>query len=205
VRAVLRPALALAGAAAVVLASSAAAAPVSGKTLTFKDPAGDNVSPSAASDITGVTWTTTGTKVGKKFVAKNLVLTLSLAAPPTSDGTTVYAIDANRTGCGNFYVNYMPGANVLDSFNYADCGGDPSDPTGGGTSFDGVPEVKGNNIVWTLPLKSLPGEVKVGSTFTALNAFTDFVDPALSIVGTSSTIGVALYDTASTEAGYTVG
>ena len=62
-------------------------------TLTFADPAGDNISPSAASDITGVTFTTTGTGKGKKYVAKNLVIIMKLGAAPTADGTTVYGLD----------------------------------------------------------------------------------------------------------------
>lgn len=42
-------------------------------------------------------------------------------------------------------------------------------------------------------------------TFSGLNAFTDFVDPATSIVGPHSLNGEALYDTASTDKSYKVG
>lgn len=200
-----RPLLAAAGVVAIALSSSALAASSGPKTVTFSDPAGDNVSPGAGSDITGVTWTTAGTGTGKKYVAKSLVLTLTLAAPPTADGTTLYAVDGTLAGCGDFYVNYMPGASLGDTFNYADCGGDPSDPTGSGTSFEASPEVKGNSIIWTLPLKSLPGNVKVGSSFSGLNALTDFVDPVTGIIGSYGLGGPAIEDTAATDAAYTVG
>lgn len=200
----IRPALALAAVLGVGLASAASAAG-GPSTLTFADKKGDNVSPSAASDITGVSWTTSGKNTGAKYVAKNLVLTLTLAAPPAADGMVVYGIDADLAGCGDFYVSYMPGAKLLDSFNYASCGGNPSDPTGDGTSFDGSPEVKGTSIIWTFPLKSLPGDVKAGSQFTAVNAYTDFVDPATSIFGPRSLTGEALYDTATTDKPYKVG
>jgi hypothetical protein len=200
-----RPALILVAAAAVGLAGAATAATAGPATVTFADPAGDNISPSGGQDITGVTWTTAGTGTGKKYVAKSLVLTLTLAAPPTTDGTTLYGIDAELGGCGDFYVNYMPGASLGETFNYASCGGDASDPTGGGTSFDAAPEVKGNSIIWTLPIKSLPGDVKIGSSFTGLNALTDFVDPVTGIVGSYGAGGPALEDTASTETSYVVG
>lgn len=200
-----RPVLVLAAAAAVGLAGAASAAPAGPATVTFTDPAGDNVSPGDGQDITGVTWTTAGTGKGKAYVVKSLVLTLTLAAPPTTDGTTLYAVDADLAGCGDFYVNYMPGAELGDTFNYASCGGDESDPTGGGTSFDAVPEVKGNSIVWTLPIKSLPGDVKVGSSFTGLNALTDFVDPVTGIFGSYGAGGPALEDTATTDKSFVVG
>ena len=203
-RRMFRPALLAAGLAGVVLASGASAATGPTK-LTFADPAGDNVSPSGASDITGVTFTTSGSGKGKAYTPKSLVLTLSLAKPPSSDGMVVYAIDMNLPGCGDVYVSYMPGANLLDSFNFASCGGDGSDPTGDGSSFDAVPEVKGSSIVWTIPFKTLPAPVKRGTQLTELNAYTDFVDPATSIVGPYSTVGVALYDTAETDSAYTVG
>jgi hypothetical protein len=201
-----RPALAAAALAAVAVCGTASAASYGPKTVSFSDPAGDNVSPSSASDITGVTWTTAGKGTGKSYVPKYLVVTLKLAAPPSADGSTVYGVDSQLAGCGEFYLQYMPGARLLDSFNYADCGGDPSDPTtNGGSSFEGAPEVKGSSIVWTLPLKSLPGEVKPGSTFSELNAYTDFVDPATSIVGPYTLVGVAVYDTAKTDKPYVVG
>jgi hypothetical protein len=199
-----RPLLAAVGVVAIALSSSASAS-TGPKTVTFSDPAGDNDTPGAGSDITGVTWTTAGTGTGKKYVAKSLVLTLTLAAPPTADGTTLYAVDGTLAGCGDFYVNYMPGASLGDTFNYADCGGDPSDPTGSGTSFEASPEVKGNSIIWTLPLKSLPGNVKVGSSFSGLNALTDFVDPVTGIIGSYGLGGPAIEDTAATDAVYTVG
>jgi hypothetical protein len=200
-----RPVLVVAATAAVALAGAASAAPGGPATVTFSDAAGDNVSPGAGQDITGVTWTTAGTGKGKKYAPKYLVLRLTLAAPPTTDGTTLYAVDGNLGGCGDFYVNYMPGANLGDTFNYADCGGDPSDPTGSGTAFDATPDVKGNVITWTLPLKSLPGDVKRGATFTGLNALTDFVDPVTGIVGSYGLGGPAVEDTASSDATYVVG
>jgi hypothetical protein len=200
----------LAAALAVGLAG-AASAKSGPNILTFSDPAGDNVSPSSASDITGVTWTSTmknkahGNGVGRgKYTPTALVVTLTLAAPPATD-STVYAVDANLPGCGDFLLTYQPGA-TLESFNYADCGGDPSDPTTQGSStFDAAPDVVGSSIVWTLPFNSLPGGVKPGTTFTDLNAYTDFTDPALGLVSPSLIAGTPIYDTAKTDKTFVVG
>ena len=196
-----RSAVLLSAVAAVCLAGSVlAAGPTS---LAFSDPAGDNISPSAASDITGVSFTTSGSGKGKSYRPKSLVVTLKLGAPPTSDGTTVYAIDTTLVGCGAFYLNYMPGATVLDNFAHAECGStSPTDTTG---SFVAVPEVKGSSLVWTIPMRSLPVKVGPGSVFTEIRGYTDFVDPALSIFGPASITGVPLYDTAETDKSYTVG
>jgi hypothetical protein len=187
-------------------AASAASAPAGPSTLTFADPKGDNVSPGAGSDIAGVTFTTTGTGSGKSYAPKNLVITLSLAGPPTTDGTTIYQVGADLAGCGDFYVSIVPGSPVLDpSFNYADCGS-PADELGSeGTAFDAVPDIAGNNIVWTLPMKSLPAPVVRGTVFSALNAYTDFVDPVTGIFGPKAVTEEALYDVAATDQAYKVG
>lgn len=199
----IRPALVLAAAISFSVASAASAA--SGPlTLSFTDPAGDNISPSAASDITGITFTTSGTGKGKKYVAKYLVITMALGAPPTDDGSTVYAVHTELTGCGYFNLEYMPGASVLNNFNTVECVGDGS-ATDTSNVFDAVPDVVGTKLVWTLPFKSMITPVKPGSTFTDINAFTDFRDPALSIFGPSSIGTPPLYDTASTDKSYVVG
>lgn len=199
-----RPLLALVTVLGIALGTAASAA--SGPTtLAFSDPKGDNRSPSAGQDITGVTFTTTGTGKGKAYTPKNLVITLSLAAPPTTDGTTVYEVAATQAGCGDLYVSVVPGSPVLDpSFNYADCGSEPDTTGSTGTSFDAVPDIKGSAIVWTVPLKSLPAPAKAGTTFTGIHAYTDFVDPAFGIFGPGAVTG-PLYDTASTDRSYPVG
>lgn len=198
-----RLAIAAAGVLAVGLASGASAAPVGPKSLTFPDASGDSTK--AAADITGVTFTTSGTGKGKTYVPKNLVLTMTLAAPPSSDGTTLYEIDADMAGCGDFYVSWAPGSIVLDpSFNLAGCGSE-ADATGDeSTSFDGAPEVKGNSIVWTFSLKGLPAPAKAGTVFSGLNALTDLVDPAFGTFGPGPVTG-PFYDTAETDKSYTVG
>jgi hypothetical protein len=198
-----RPALAFAAVLGIALASAASAAGPA--TLTFPDPKGDNTSPGAAQDITGVTFTTSGTGTGRNYVAKNLVITLSLAAAPSTDGTTIYEVAFDQPGCGNVYVSVVPGSIVLDpSYNSAGCGS-AADATGStSTSFAGAPEVKGSSFVWTLPMRSLPAPVTPGMTLSGVNAFTDFIDPAFGSFGPGAVTG-PLYDTAATDTSYKVG
>lgn len=202
----IRPALALAAVLGIAVASAASAAG-GPNTLTFVDKAGDNVSPSKGQDITGVTFTTTGTGAGKKYVAKNLVVTMALAAPATSDGTTVYDVQATLAGCGSYSMQYSPGANLVESSGYAECGSEPDQTGSTGTLFDFDVAAKGSSLVFTVPLKALPGSVKPGATFTALNAYTDFVDPVTGLFGPAGLFGsdAAVYDTAATDTSYKVG
>ena len=198
-----RLAVLLASVATVSLAGSALAA--GPKTLAFTDAKGDNVSPSAAQDVVGVSFTTSGTGKGKAYKPKALVVTLQLAAPPSDDGTTIYQVNANLPGCGDFYVSVVPGSPVLDpSFNFADCGSEPDETGSTGTAFDAVPEVKGSSLVWTISMKGFPGKMAAGTTLGALSAHTDFVEPVLGIVGPGAVTG-PLYDSAATDKSYTVG
>ena len=200
-----RLAVLLASVATVSLAGSALAA--GPNTLSFKDAPGDNVSPSAASDITGVTYTTAGSGKGKAYTAKSLVVTLALGAAPTSDGTTVYDVHFSVPGCGAYSMQYMPGAELIQVSGYAECGSEPDETGSTGTLFDPSVEVKGNSIVYTVPLKTLPGKVAAGTTLTDLLAYTDFVEPATGLFGPAGLFGAdaAVYDKASTTSSYKVG
>lgn len=199
-----RPALAIAGALTVCVVSAASAAPAGPTRLVFADKAGDSLPPQASTDITKVSFATTGKGIGKKYAPKYLVVELTLSGPPSSTGTTLYEVDTELTGCGSFSMSYSPGAKLIESSGYASCGGDGS-PTGSGTLFDALPEVKGSTLIWTFALKALPGNVRRGSTFTALSAHTALVDPVTGLLGPAAIDPALSYDNASTDATYTVG
>lgn len=203
-RAFIRPTLALVGVLGIAFGSAASAAAGPNK-LTFTDKVGDNTSPSKAQDIAAVTFTTTGAGTGKKYLPKALVITMSLSASPSTDGTTNYQVDFTQPGCGRVYVSIVPGSPVIDpSFNYADCGSAPDATGSTGTAFAAAPDINGSTIVWTIPLKSLPAPAKVGLTLTGLTAFTDFVDPVFGVFGPGPVTG-PLYDTAATDKSFKIG
>ncbi len=199
----LRAALVATAAAAVLLGSSASAA-APAPSLTYQDPAGDSASVTGSADILAVSYSTSGTGKGKAYVAKNLVVTMTLGAPPTSDGTTLYEVEATLPGCGSFSMSYIPGARLGGVNGFAQCGSEPDETGSTGTLFGFSAVVSGKTLTYRLPFKDLPGKLRVGDELYLLNAKTDLVEPVFGLIG-PGTIGLPLYDTAKTSKFYTVG
>ena len=196
----LRPALLLAAVATFSLAGSALAA--GPKSLTFADPAKDNVSPTASGDITGVTFTTSGPGKGAAYKPKNLVVTLALGGAPGTNGTTMHHVGWTIDGC-EYYMNAASGARVSADFGFADCGSAPDATGDSGTSFGFSVLPKGNSLVFKVVIKDLPNKVQLGSDLGGLNAWTDAVEPT-GFFGPAS-FGQPLYDQARTFQEYTLG
>lgn len=197
---VTRFALLLTAATTISLAGSAfAAGPAS---LTFTDPAKDNVSPTSSGDITGVTFSTSGPGTGASFTPKNLLVTLALAAAPGTDGTTQYQVGWSINGC-EYYMQYAPGARLSPDFGFAKCGSEPDATGDAGTSFGFGVQPKGNSLVFKALVKDLPNKVKPGMTLSGLNAWADLVDPS-GLFGPASVTG-PLYDVAATKKTYKLG
>jgi hypothetical protein len=60
-------------------------------------------------------------------------------------------------------------------------------------------KVKGNDIIWTLPLKSLPKEVRAGAKLHDVVAYSDIVEPVLGSDGPSDAGVPTVFDTASSS------
>lgn len=208
-----RLSLALAGAAAVAMAPLASAGTSAPNTLVVPDATGDVLAAQTAYDITGVTYTTTGTtetrKVGKKKVAvytpKDLVVTMNLAAPPSTNPTSLYQVNVETGSCGGLQLYYAPSLVLEGSGGLVSCGSEP-DETGSTTTFlDVVPQLKGNSIVFTMSIKGLPKEMKAGSTLSGTTAFTTIVEPVTGIFGPYQVDPAASYDTATSDATFVIG
>ena len=205
---VTRPAIVLAAVAALSLAGSASAA--SGpNTLTFADDAGD-AAVSDAYDITGVTYTTTGTTTTTKskgkqttaYTPKALVVSMTLAEPPSAVPGALYEIDAETAACGTLYLYFTPDGS--GSGGLVGCG--EADATGSDTTaLDVEPTVAGKVVTWTLPLKSLPAQMKVGSSISEIRAYSTQVDPVTGVVGPYLLTEELNYDNAATDATYKIG
>jgi hypothetical protein len=210
-----RLAVACSGLAVVGLVGAASAAPqpvVSGpKTLVVTDPAGDAKSTQASTDITSLKLTTTGKTTSKKVKGKTvttyapdtLVVTMNLVSAPSSLPVTNFQIDAKTGDCGSMSL-YYDGQN-LASGGYVSCGS-PADPATGSTATylkDG-PVVSGRSIVWTMPLSSLPAEMKAGSSITALHGFVSISEP-FSGIGPSNASSAADVDAVDSDAVYKIG
>lgn len=139
------------------LNSQAGVVPVSG------GPMGASV---AGADI--VSFTLSRRDDGRHVLA--LVGTLTLAAEPqlsadfrirmSAPGCTVYFLEYERTLIGD--ISYL-----RHTCTTADAAGN------GGATFLAVPAVvKGRTITWTVPVRDLPGRVKVGSVLSVTGAQT---------------------------------
>jgi hypothetical protein len=122
----------------------------------------------SAADITSVSFVNTFVTKrvhGKKTrVPTGFVVTMTLAAPPTTPGL-FYRVAGATHGCDSLYFEYSTA---------------PTDPQPGSARCAAVPPqtnrdiavkhvaVVGNSIVWTVPVTSIPA----GSTITALAAQT---------------------------------
>lgn len=174
-----RLSVAVAGLAAVSLSATsfAAAKPAptaKPKSLVVTDPAGDVKY--GKGDITALAYTTSGTVVKKKYIAKNLVITLTAADAIDTSGTTVYEINTVLDGCSYFDLVTQPGSMVGD---YVACG-DPDPTSLKSTDLSITAAVSGNKIVWTIPFTELPN-LKVGAEISSLEADTGTAEPVQGI------------------------
>jgi hypothetical protein len=211
----IRPALVALSIVGVALATTASAGgPAAPNTLTFTDPAGDHVATDAGNDILSVTFTTTGTtgpkgpgkgrgKGNLAYTPKALVVTMKLAAPPSTVPGTLYEVDATTSGCGGLFLYFTPGAEGSDG--YVDCGSEPDETGSTATFFGVVPDVQGKVITWSIPLSMMPKEAGVGSSISEFAAYSTQADPALGLVGPYLLTSALNYDNATSDATYKIG
>ena len=129
---------------------------------------GDAVAPSPAYDVVSVQWTTTGKGSGKAYVPKSLVVTMTLAGPPSTDPGVTYEAEATTITCGDVMFTMEPGTpyeSVTGLNGWADWG----DCTVGDSSVELLTvKAKGSSIIWTYGLKASPLELST--------VFSDFRD-----------------------------
>lgn len=200
-------------AALTALAPLAHAAPSSKPQLT--DPSGDALPVPGSYDLVAGQLTTTGVtttrKVGRKVIKtykpKNLVASLTLAAPPSTQAGSAYTFTADITACGNGYMSftYTPGAVLGDgSLFVSGCGTD--DGTGPAEILDDVvPVVKGSTITWTMPLADMGSDLPLSTVFSNLTAASDLNEPVFGLIGTSLLTPESSIDAASSDASWKLG
>lgn len=139
----------------------------------------------------------------RTYTPTQLVVTMALADKPVAQPGFRYKVESQVQGCGVAAFSYAPGTVyaglVGPATVFLGCGG--SDELSGNSQIL-VPKfaVSGNRLVWTLSIKQLPKNVRVGALFTDLNASVDLVEPVLGVQGSEETGGPALLDTAATKA-----
>jgi hypothetical protein len=173
--------------------------------LTVADPAGDanfsndqggllpSAPPSAGSsvragaDIRSVTLGRTDD--GKKVKAFTVTMTLD-GAPEAS---TQYRVAMEAPGCSVWYVEYQfPPAGTDVAITK---GGVVRENCTGSSVFTDVDaQITGNSIVWTIPVKGMPGDIKLGTPLNVkygqTNLETAAVFPAFDMVAVDKTFTV---------------
>lgn len=155
------------------------------------DPKGDATGGQAGHDIVSVDFKTTGVGTGKAYLPKKLVVTLTLAAAPQTQGAFSYNVDADTDSCGRLSVKYAPGNAI---------GGVIGDTYATfGSCAEGVffpAKVKGSVVTFDFALKSIG--LDRGTEFSAFTASVDLSEPAGALFGTDSvTTTAGLLDKAS--------
>jgi hypothetical protein len=186
----LRPALAtgIVLAVAVTGLASSASAGTKANPLTVKDATGDAnglndqfgllpAAPEQSNDTVSqksadiVSFTLGRKDVGGKV--KAFVGTLTLAAPPAQG--TDYRIRMNAPGCTTYFLEYEYAPALAPS-------GEVRHTCDGGTSavFEPVDAtVTGSTITWTIPIKGMPGGLKLGTVLTVTGAQTSVETAAI--------------------------
>jgi hypothetical protein len=161
------------------------------------DKSGDAIAGQTNSDIVNAQFSTVGEvstkKVGRKrvthYTPKKLVVSLKLAAAPSSQAGWTYTGNADVAGCGSVSFAYSPNATLGEgSAFFSGCGEvtQPSIPILLDTPSALItidPVVKASTITWELGLKAMPKEVKVGKTWSNFSATVDVNEPVFGIVG----------------------
>jgi hypothetical protein len=141
----------------------------------------------AGADIRSVALgrTDDGTKV------KAMTVTMTLDGPP--EASTQYRVAMAAPGCTTWYVEYQfPPAGSEAAITK---GGVVRENCTGSSVFTDVDaELKGNSIVWTIPVKGMPGGVKLGMPLTVkygqTNLETAVVVPAFDVIAIDKTFNI---------------
>lgn len=189
------PILAAIAALAVVPATGNAAAAPKPQIVDAK---GDAVGMQGTTDITSARWSTTGDTVvskvrGKKvttYTPRKLNVTIDLAAAPTQNAPFSYEATAQVAGCGEVRFTYTPGtvfSQLLgESSLWLDCGEEPDETGSTLMLIPGIDTtVKGTSLTWSVSIKMLPKEVRVGSKWSDFAASADLTDPVMGLYGTN--------------------
>ncbi|HVE98345.1 MAG TPA: hypothetical protein VNA12_04120 [Mycobacteriales bacterium] len=164
---------------AVLLTASAALAAPTPPKPQIVDPKGDSVGSRSDVDIVSVQYSTTGTGSGRSYVSKKLIVALTLAGPPASNGVTTYVVRSDTDSCGVIEFKWAPGTvgGGLIGDTTASFGSCKVDDDS--TAFFAA-KVKGSTATFEVALKPLK-DITRGTVFSEFRAAVDVGDPVFGI------------------------
>ncbi len=158
------------------------------------DRKGDSLGGVGSLDLLSVRFSTQGLGRGRTYVPKKLVVTMTLAEPPTGTGDVDYVIKAFSSDCGTVEISWAPGnasgAVVGDTYaTFGRC------LTTADSNHIFLPaKVSGTTATWVFALSQI-GMTR-GSLLRDFRADVHFVEPAMAVIGTDFTDEEGLGDTA---------
>ncbi|HUR50118.1 MAG TPA: hypothetical protein VMY88_11410 [Acidimicrobiales bacterium] len=180
---------------ALLFAGSAQAAPAA-----YSDDAGDSLDTRPSMDIVGVSY---DVRQVNKSGPPSLVVEMELAGPPEGQLAS-YETRAQVEGCGYFQTSYAPGTLFVSALGsspasfFMECGSAPDSTGSTATLLDAQFRIDGNKLRWAIAMDSIPKELRGGTTFSELNAFTQIAEPVSGIFGTGSDLPLPM-DEAATD------
>lgn len=196
-----------------IASAVALAAPAQAKPYTYSDAKGD-MAADPGLDIVGVTYATEGVttvtksrgKTVKTYEPTKLVVTMTMAGAPKQQPGVKYRVDAQISECGSLNFTYAPtlAQDVLSNSQLVvGCGG-PNGTAGGNSLFlDPKFAIKGNKLIWTVPLKALPKVARAGALISQMKSGVDLTEPVLGTLGPDD-FGNAVLDSASSNGDWEV-
>lgn len=159
------------------------------------DPAGDSVGAQASMDIVSGLFSTSGTGKGKAYVPKKLMVTMTLAGPPSSGPGLTYEIGAATSTCGDVVFTFEPGTPygaVTGLHGWADWGDCPLADDSAVELL--APKVVGSTITWSFGLKAVPKGLKIGTVFSDFVARVDPTNPVVPFPSNATATELGLVD-----------
>ena len=155
----------------------------------ISDPKGDSLAGQAPLDIVSVLYSTSGTGTGKGYLPKKLIVTLTLAGPPSTAGVVTYRVIADTDGCGLIDFRGAPGnaTGTVIGDTYARFGSCAE-------AIFFFPKVQGSVVTFEVGLKV--AGIDRGTVFSDFLARVDVSDPVLAEVGTGNTPAAGVCDSA---------
>lgn len=162
------------------------------------DPKGDAVGAQPGADLVSVTFSTTGTGAGRGYVAKKLLVTMTLAGDVLAQPVLTYEVTAQTGTCGEveftaeFGSPYSQVVSVDGWSSWGDCVAPGDDDN---VALMKV-AVKGNTITWSFPIKTIPKELKLGTVFSDFEARIDPTNPVVPFPSRATQTRLGLVDVA---------
>ncbi|HEX8004093.1 MAG TPA: hypothetical protein VF519_15500 [Mycobacteriales bacterium] len=200
----MRRAILLAGLVAATAATSATPSTAAAPKPQISDPKGDAIGAQPGADLVSVTYATTGVGSGRRYVPKKLVVTMTMAGDVITQPGLTYEVEAMTSACDLVTFSAQQGSpyssvtGVNGWAEWGSCAG-----AGGDIELITV-KAAGNTLTWSFPLKMIPKDLTVGTTFSDFAARIDPTNPAIPFPSSQTRTKLGLVDAGAGDVTWTL-